>query len=256
MSSHDAHATGQSADSTHDHGDTTGGHGMLLFGDDPLYLSHLPMFHHPHDFQVLVAVRLDDRSSQALLAHRATGGPGIYTFLPEDFPIAELDPRRGQVRTAMPGTVFREHFERGGTPIADGAVAEVVRVVHFEQLADRAPAADAPLRYLAFGSADRLQLAHAITARPSFDQVLTSRVRPGSLTDMAGRSLADDLTALTWDRGQLVEVDREDVPERRLAPGSTVRGTFRSTTSPSGMHGFSAEIEVQEEVYLEIAELR
>ena len=43
-----------------DHGDTTGIHGMLLFGEDILYLSHLPMFASPHNFQVLLEVRFDE----------------------------------------------------------------------------------------------------------------------------------------------------------------------------------------------------
>jgi hypothetical protein len=41
----------------HDHPDpnaTFGTHGMLLFGEETLYLSHLPMFMSPHNFQVIL----------------------------------------------------------------------------------------------------------------------------------------------------------------------------------------------------------
>jgi hypothetical protein len=32
-------------------------HGMLLVGEETLYLSHLPMFHSPHNYQVILEVR-------------------------------------------------------------------------------------------------------------------------------------------------------------------------------------------------------
>jgi hypothetical protein len=255
MSEHDAHAGRHDAEDAHAPIDTTGAHGMLLFGDDPLYLSHLPMFHHPHNFQVLLTVQLDEDSATALRSDQAAGGSDLYTFLPDSFPLAELDPRKKSGRSTVAGTVFRGHFERGGTPIAGGAVADVIRVLHFDVLDDRAQAANAALSYFCFGFADRLHLAHAITARPSFDHVLAARVLPRSLTDMSGRPLEDDVTAVSFVHAPLAGFDRSDAPDTRLMPGETVRGTFRSTPSPSGMHGFSAQIEIREELYLETAEL-
>ena len=40
-------------------------HGQLIFGEDSVFLSHLPMFmfdpaHHPHNFQVILKVILSD----------------------------------------------------------------------------------------------------------------------------------------------------------------------------------------------------
>jgi hypothetical protein len=72
---------------------------------------------------------------------------------------------------------------------------------------------------------------------------------------MAGRPLEDDVTAVRFGNAPVVDFDREDAPEARLTPGETARGTFRSTPSPSGMHGFSAQLEIEQEVYLEVAEL-
>jgi hypothetical protein len=45
---------------------TEGVHGMLLFGADTLYLSHLPMFMRPHNYQVILEVVVDDAVHQAL----------------------------------------------------------------------------------------------------------------------------------------------------------------------------------------------
>jgi hypothetical protein len=106
---------------------------MLLFGEEPLYLSHLPMFQSPHNFQMLLEVGFDDAALQALRADREGGGD-LYTFEPEKFPISELDPGGdGPTRTSMAGTVFHGHFERGGTPIAR-ATAQIRNVVYFAEL--------------------------------------------------------------------------------------------------------------------------
>lgn len=44
---HDAHATGQGEG---EHGPTFGTHGMLVVGEQTVYLSHLPMFYAPSQF--------------------------------------------------------------------------------------------------------------------------------------------------------------------------------------------------------------
>ena len=37
-------------------------HGMLLFGKENLYASHLPMFHAPHDYQVIFKLNLSSNT--------------------------------------------------------------------------------------------------------------------------------------------------------------------------------------------------
>ena len=99
MSDQHTHAGGHSEDSS------TGVHGMLLFGEEVLYLSHLPMFASPHNFQVLLEVGLDDAAREAFLSDRHVAGDGIHTFVPQPFPIAELAPRAdGPARTSIEGT--------------------------------------------------------------------------------------------------------------------------------------------------------
>ena len=38
-------------------------HGMLMVGTQTIFLSHLPMFHRPHDYQVILEVGLQAASS-------------------------------------------------------------------------------------------------------------------------------------------------------------------------------------------------
>jgi hypothetical protein len=235
---------------------TMGIHGMLLFGEEALYLSHLPMFEGPHNFQVLLEVGFDDAVLEALCADREAGGE-LHTFRPERFPISELDDSSGAPeRTSIVGTVFHGHFERGGTPITHQVTAQVRNVVYFGELDIQATHdPDRDLTYLCFGRAGQRHLAHQITARPDFDQVLTAQLVPGTVTDPAGRPVGAEVT-VDFDHAQSVLFRRRhDIPEDRLAPNETADGFFFATFGPGGSHGFGAQLEVGRELYVEMREL-
>jgi hypothetical protein len=260
MNDHHAHSGG------HGHVDTTGGHGMLLFGEEVLYMSHLPMFDSPHNFQVLLEIELDDAVRSALRSHDHTvPGENYDTFIPEDFPIVELDPHAGPARTSITGTIFCGHFERKGKkrgPVAKDVVARVHRVVLFNELDVNATPVDGrKLTYLCFGRAGQLYLAHEITARPNFDHVLAVRALPGTTTDQAGRPLPDDAATLdeffreAFELATPVQFGRSDDPGNRLAPPEIADGLFFQTSPPSGFHGFRVQLEIERELYLEIDEL-
>jgi len=168
---------------------------------------------------------------EALRADREAGGE-LHTFDPEKFPISELDDSSGApARTSIVGTVFHGHFERGGKPIIRDVTAQVRNVVYFSELDVQATHPDRDLNYLCFGRAGQLYLAHQITASPDFDQVLTVRLVPGTVTDPSGR------------------------PGDRLVPGETARGFFFQAFGPNGSHGFGTQLEVSRELYAEMREL-
>jgi hypothetical protein len=262
--------SGHDHDSGHHHGpggcDTTGRHGMLLFGQDPVYLSHLMMDACPHNFQVLLEVGLDSPALDALRADRARHGDGMYTIDPVPFPIAGLEPHDGvPVRASLDGTLVRGHFERGGTPIATGARMDIRNVVRFRQLdVDAAPGPGQALQYLYFGRGDQMYLVHQVRARPSFDQVrarpsfdqvLTVRLVPGTVRTLAGHPLDDDVARIQFDQAQPASLSRDDTAEHRLAAGEVATASFPATRSPSFSRGFTVGVEVQRELYLQIREL-
>jgi len=235
--------------------DTTGRHGMLLFGEDPLYLSHLPMYECPHDFQVVLEVELDPATRDVLRADRARHGDGMYTFDPVLFPIAELEPHDGvPARTSLEGKLVRGHFERGGRPIATGVRVDVRRVVWFSRL-DGEPGPGGAQGYLCFGHGDRVYLAHELRERPSFDQVLSVRFVPGSVRTQVGHPLDDDVATIRFEQAQHVSFGRNDGIENRLDAGDAVTASFPLTHSPSFSRGFTVGIEVERQLYLEINEL-
>lgn len=233
---------------------TRGLHGMLLFGTDVLYLSHLPMFMSPHQFQVILEVTFDEAATAALAADR--GAPDLHTFRPEIFAITELDPDGGgPARTSIAGTIFHGHFERGGSPLAS-ATATVREVVYFGRLDVQGKHNDdQELGYLCFGREGQLHLAHDITASPDFDQILSVEPVAGTVTDPSGRPVGQELTG-RFDRAVPVRFGgRTDTPQDRLAPGQTADADFFQTVGPTGSHGVHVDLAVRRQWYLELGEL-
>jgi len=241
------HASGEGDAS----GETHGVHGMLVLGGQrtndtlrsPVYVSHLPMFMAPHDFQVILRVAGEAAGTYGdFVAH--FGAFEIYTFMPEPFSIDELDPSdEAPARTTFGGSLFRGHFERGGTEIASDVSLEVERVIHFRRFsADARDAARGQLRYLCFGERDAAFLAHLITAPPDFDQVLA--VELGSLNGVSDEDLR---------QGVIVAVpDRPNDVEAGLQEGEAFSGEARAEeTDASG----TIELTVACQVYLETGDL-
>ena len=170
----------------HHHGHAHGVHGMLVLGGQrtetalrsPVYVSHLPMFSSPHNFQVILRVGWEAaRTYGDFVAH--FGLDPIFTFQPEPFSIDELDPSAsgGPARTSFRGTLFRGHFERGGSKITSDVPFEVEQVIHFRRFQSRAGHHKGPLRYLCFGQRDAAHLAPSSTGRRR-TSTRYSRLRP------------------------------------------------------------------------------
>ncbi|MBA3542270.1 MAG: hypothetical protein H0T79_21825 [Deltaproteobacteria bacterium] len=140
-------------------------HGMALFGDARTFASHLPMFHAPHDYQVLLQVTLEPHITLA---------PGeLYTIAPTPFELARVE----TPGYAMTVDVYRGHFERGGTRVA-AATARIERVLRFTPLNAATTGATQP-RFVLFGTAREAFLVHVITTRPDFDQIVRVTVPAG-----------------------------------------------------------------------------
>ena len=224
----------------HDH---VGVHGMLVVGEETVYLSHLPMFSHPqHHFQVILEGTLSGGPGDAhaaYLADRRQSEETLYTFSPNEFDLTELAPGHPSKRRSFDGTLVRGHFERGGTEILHDVTITVERVLYFQRLPVDAPPLDR-LEYLLFGREPDLFLAHVITRPPDFDQVLSVRL-PG---DGIG---ANEL-------GQGVRVA---VPGRPNAIPQRLEGGERVSVEVVGQ-GSSRQLDVEAvaEVYFEEGELR
>jgi hypothetical protein len=213
-------------------------HGMLVVGEGQVFLSHLPMFHAPHDYQIIMEVRLrgKDSNPHALYTRdRRNTGERLYTWVPKPFILPGLVSSPPSVST-MQGAVFRGHFERGGTPItADTVLAEVARILYSRQLI-LADDASSRLRYVLFGSPHEPFLAHLITRPPDSDHVL-SVVLPQVPSRWDGSSLVLEIS------------DRQNVLDQRLREGDEVDCKILSQPGPG------LRVIVGQEIYFETGDL-
>lgn len=163
----------QAAVHSHSHASTDrpSVHGMMMMGKETVYLSHLPMFHSPHDYQALLEVEIDEPGKKAYVKSQLSSDETVYTLVPESFVLPEMvaNPRPFKAQ------VFKGHFERGGKLIAQNVTVTIKSVLHFRKLdAD----AEKPLAstQLLFGNEKEQFLAHMIHGQPDFDQILSVKV--------------------------------------------------------------------------------
>lgn len=89
-----------------------GSHGMVLFQDQDqqVYASHLPLYYHPHDHQIVYKVAITENNKVNKLLKQ-----GMVTVLPDVFDLSVLL----QGKPFSIGTKFYQgHFERGGKQVA------------------------------------------------------------------------------------------------------------------------------------------
>ncbi len=150
-------------------GPTYGTHGMALFGGkDGLYASHLPMFHAPHDVQVVLQIRLSDPAQDRALRERLHGKTALWTISPEKFEIDRLAPGAANPLTQFRADLVLGHFEQGGKPQLVGVTAMVDKVLVDRQLSPSLRQAETQ-RYLRIG---RHFLLKEVDSRPDFDHIV------------------------------------------------------------------------------------
>ncbi len=150
------------ASAAHDHPSV---HGMLIVGQNKVYLSHLPMFHSPHDYQVIFEAIFSEPALNAYKASLAASNETVYTLVPESFVLPDMvahpKPFKAQI--------YKGHFERGGLKIADNVTVQV-KVIFAKKLnpADKSPST---AKFILFGNSEEQFMAHEIISKPDFDQI-------------------------------------------------------------------------------------
>jgi len=161
---------------------TYGSHGMALFGGmEGLYASHLPMFHAPHDYQVILQVHIDDKATDAALRKRLDGKDALWTIDPEKFELSSLAPEAKAPRRQFTADLVQGHFERGGSTQYKSAKVVIDKVLVFRQLDDK-PRDASLARYMQVGSGAQRFLVKEIDTRPDFDHIVSYHAAPGAPT--------------------------------------------------------------------------
>lgn len=157
-------------------------HNMMVVGEKSVFLSHLPMFMSPHNFQVILEATFTSggRSVQEIYTkdRQSNKQTKMYTLEPqESFKLPSLFTPNPPSRNSFKGTIFRGHLERGGKKIAGltNIDVNVKRVIYAQQLGRGLDKSD-KLTYILFGKSQELFLAHVIARPPDFDQILSVKI--------------------------------------------------------------------------------
>jgi hypothetical protein len=157
------------ANAQHDHdADKPAVHGMLIFGKEKIYASHLPLFRSPHNYQIILELELDKTSKQKFVADQKQNlDVATYSLEPEKFVLPEMlvNPKPFKIN------VYRGHFERGGTQILKGITVTVKQVIFNEKFAPEKVRLTVN-NFILFGSVNEKFIAHQITAKPDFEQII------------------------------------------------------------------------------------
>ncbi len=165
-------------------------HGMLIVGEQTVFLSHLPIFGSPHDYQVILEAAFVKPGSDPqadYFSDRKRTGTKIYTMEPERFVLTRL--AAAVPLRSFKANIYRGHFERLSTQrakeaarIAQHVDVNVTRVIHFRKF-DPTAVKPAQLEYRLFGKGTELFLAHVITKPPDFDHILSVKALNHKFTD-------------------------------------------------------------------------
>jgi hypothetical protein len=229
-------------------------HGMLVFGNESAYLSHLPMFMAPpHRYQLIMGVALEKAGADqlpAIVADRQRTGTRMYSFTPtRNFVLTDLvtpDPAHPRL-DSFPGTVVRGHFEPGhfepaGQELISGVVAHVEHVFQFDKFANQAQDL-LSLQYFLFGRGAELFLAHVITRPPDFDHVIGVRLTDQRFTDEElGHAMVMSFTG------------RRNASDERLKEGEQLEATVQ-LAAQQGTEQRVVHVQVGEEPYFETNDL-
>lgn len=196
---------------------TFGQHGMALFGGtDGLYAAHLPMFHAPHDYQVVLKIRLADRKQNAVLRRRLGASHQLWTLAPEKFEIDRLAPGAAAPLAAFSADLVLGHFEQGGKTEFAGARVLVEQVLLYRQLS-HARRTSASARYLQVGAGTQRFLVKEVDSRPDFDHIVAIAVPPRTPES----AVVVPITGLERPADALLQ---------RALPGARVTGTIYYST--------------------------
>jgi len=203
----------------HAAGVTYGTHDMVLFGGRAgLYASHLPMFHPPHDYQVILRLRLADAKLDGELRQRLDGRTALWTIDPEQFELDRLAPGAAVPLRAFGATLVQGHFEQGGKAQYQNVTIVIDEVLLFRRLSPQT-SENPSARYLQVGQGRQRFLVKTIDSRPDFDHIVAYRAVPGV-----------DMASVTVSKVALQQPSPRELAAALGVPPSAIGGTVYFST--------------------------
>ena len=147
-------------------------HGMVFMGVNKFYASHLPMFRSPHDYQIILELEMPPQAQKNYHEQcKQYPKDSLYTIEPEVFVLPTVVHETKKFKAHF----YRGHFERNGVKFMENVELTISRVIYFKKFVPEAPKPQ-NLEYLLFGNQQQQFLAHLISAKPDFDQLLEVKI--------------------------------------------------------------------------------
>jgi hypothetical protein len=161
-------------------------HGMVIFGRETIYASHLPLFHAPHHYQIILQLQLEKTTQQKFIKDQQLHPEAAtYSIEPEKFILPEIIEKPRQFKANL----YRGHFERGGVKIADSITVKITDVVYFKKL-DPEQTKDSTVNFILFGNNKAQYAVHHISNKPDFEQIIQIKSYISLFTGKAKYSIA------------------------------------------------------------------
>lgn len=152
-----------------------GVHGMVLVShSSTIYASHLPLYHKPHDVQLIYKL---DSKDLALLQTVRDGQ--LTTIKPKPFNLDQLIRGDKMIITA---DVYAGHFERGGMLVYENMPLNFTKQLYVRQLNDIEASNNKQTYDVVELSKNYKIFVHRIQQAPSYDQLIHIDVEAGCLT--------------------------------------------------------------------------
>lgn len=139
-------------------------HGMVVFGTNTIYASHMPMFMSPHDHQAVFEVVPSDLATYHSIRVTAERDGSIVTIVPEPFVLTEMIAKPSSFKAQL----YVGHFERGGQALGRPITFTVKQVVFSRKI----PGPIMHVMNFEFGDGDERYAIHYITEAPDFDRIV------------------------------------------------------------------------------------
>ncbi len=149
------------------HSERMGTHGMLLFGDSKnIYISHLPLFNHPHDMQVIAKVTVN-HEVMPQLSLWLKKQDSYLTLVPEIFDLNLV-----AKNFHFTGSIYDGHFERQGSKVIDAANFEIEQLYENKVLSNTVNNGLIEYRHLQSERDNRHFYYRVINGRPAADHII------------------------------------------------------------------------------------
>lgn len=214
-------------------------HGMMLMGNEKVYASHLPMFHSPHDYQIILLLEFSQESQAKYMADKKENpNETVYTLEPETFVLPEMV----NITKKFKANIYRGHFERGGKKIMENIAVSIQQIIYFKKF-DTKDTKPKKLQYILFGNSQEQFLAHVISAKPDFDENLSVSFAVNGVTNSVNQEVLQKLQ-----RTPFLLVEFDEAENRKAFSWKNSQGLLKDTNT-------SIDFQNHKTLYIEFGDL-